>query len=189
MKTFVVLVILFLTVSVMFLVYLLVGGYNVAASRPHAEWVSRLANFTVERSVRREGMKQRGPQFFNEIRARRGARPYHDLCATCHGGPGVPPSEMGRGMNPRPSDLRLSASKWTREEIFWITKNGLKLRGMPGFGSSRDDKVLWEVATFVKERLPALDSLGYAQLAGIHPPPPPDTAGCREIKKGDPARR
>src|SRR5688572_18809422 len=146
MKAWISLVILVLLLVVAFLVYLLVGGYNVAASRPHAQWVSRFADFTVERSVRREGIKQIGPRYFNEIRARRGARPYHELCSTCHGAPGVPASEMGMGMNPRPSDLRLVTSKWSREEIFWIVKHGLKLRGMPGFAQSRNDKILWEVA-------------------------------------------
>ncbi len=65
-------------------------------------------------------------------------------CASCHGLDGRTPSEIGRGMYPRASDLGSApAQEWSDIEPFWIIKNGVHLTGMPSFGKVLSDEEIW----------------------------------------------
>ena len=49
-------------------------------------------------------------------------------------------------MNPPPSDLSHSAQTLTAEELFWITKNGIRMTGMPAWAPTHEDEDLWGMA-------------------------------------------
>src|SRR5262245_23013522 len=72
----------------------------------------------------------------NTPEAQREARlHFADHCAICHGNDGSGETTMGRGMYPKPPDLRASQTQErTDGEIFWIIENGVRLTGMPAFG-------------------------------------------------------
>jgi hypothetical protein len=70
---------------------------------------------------------------------------------------------MGQGLNPPPPDLADSAAHMTPAELFWVTKNGIKMTGMPAWGATHADEALWPVVAFMT-RLPELDGAGYAAL-------------------------
>src|SRR5215813_13178063 len=60
---------------------------------------------------------------------------FADHCAICHGNDGSGDTMMGRGMYPRPPDLRAAQTQDRSDgEIFWIIENGVRLTGMPAFG-------------------------------------------------------
>jgi hypothetical protein len=62
------------------------------------------------------------------------------------------------------SRIRLSmASRWSRAELFWIAKNGIKMSGMPAFGSTHKDEEIWRVVSFV-QRLPRVTEEDYAKM-------------------------
>jgi hypothetical protein len=86
------------------------------------------------------------------------------MCATCHGAPGLERSEIGKGMNPRPPDLADVAAEWTDRELFWITSNGIKLAGMPGFGLTHSDGEIWGIVAFLR-RLENMSAAEYRRLA------------------------
>jgi hypothetical protein len=46
----------------------------------------------------------------------------------------------------------------------WIIKHGVKLTGMPAWGLTHDDELLWDVVAFVR-RLPKLTPEQYEALA------------------------
>lgn len=60
-----------------------------------------------------------------------------------------------------PPRLATAAEKWQPRELFYITKHGVKLTGMPA--RQRDDQV-WAVVAFLQE-LAGLDGRQYRQLA------------------------
>ncbi len=67
---------------------------------------------------------------------------------------------MGQGLNPPAPDIAISAANMTAAELFWVTKNGIKMTGMPAWGATHDDDALWPVIALMK-KLPDLDAAGY----------------------------
>ena len=78
-----------------------------------------------------------------------GAKVYQAQCAVCHGTLGQPDSLIARGMFPYPPQL-LPPKKGVTDDLvgetYWKVKNGIRLTGMPGFGSTLTDTELWQVS-------------------------------------------
>jgi mono/diheme cytochrome c family protein len=66
-------------------------------------------------------------------------------------------------MNPPPPDLADRAKVRTPAELFWVTKHGIRMTGMPAWGPTHSDKQLWELVAFV-EKLPELSKVEYQKL-------------------------
>jgi mono/diheme cytochrome c family protein len=90
-------------------------------------------------------------------------------CANCHGGPGVDWAKFSEGLNPGPPDLKEVAPKLSAREIFWVVKNGIRMTGMPSFGTigAKDDEV-WKITAFVKA-LPKVTPAEYAGWTAAKP--------------------
>jgi len=48
-------------------------------------------------------------------------------------------------------------------ELFWVTKNGIKMTGMPAWGATHDDDAIWPVVAFMT-KLPGLNASQYQEL-------------------------
>jgi mono/diheme cytochrome c family protein len=83
-------------------------------------------------------------------------------CAVCHGAPGVPKGDIGRGLNPQPPDLAQASADSTPAELFWVIKHGIKMTGMPSWRDHGDDE-LWATVAFLK-KLPGMTEQDYARL-------------------------
>jgi mono/diheme cytochrome c family protein len=95
---------------------------------------------------------------------REGMLHFADHCAICHGNDGSGATAMGRGMYPKPPDLRAATTQSRSDgELFWIIENGVRLTGMPAFGGTTpggddahaDPRDSWKLALFIRH-LPAL---------------------------------
>jgi mono/diheme cytochrome c family protein len=76
---------------------------------------------------------------------------YGTDCSMCHGADGHTPTDNGRWMYPRASDLTSpGVGQYTDRELFWIIKNGIRLTGMPAFGKVESDENIWDLANYVK---------------------------------------
>lgn len=144
--------------------FMYAGIYNVAASEPHTRFVFWVLSTTMENSVRARADRVQVPQDFEARVTDEGVRHYRLMCETCHGAPGVEPSETGKGLNPEPPELNEEAEKWSPAELFWIVKHGVRMSGMPAFGKTRSDEALWRIVSFVK-KLPEIKPAEYKQLA------------------------
>src|SRR5262249_8064890 len=63
---------------------------------------------------------------------------------------------------PRAPELR-HRSDLTPAEQFWIIKHGVKMTGMPAWGVTHDDELLWDVVAFVR-KLPELTPEQYETM-------------------------
>ncbi len=159
LKTTIVLVAIVVAVFTAF-VYL--GIYNVAATKPHTELASKVFEVVRTRSIQVRAKNITLPSSSdNDIIT--GAHHYEEMCVTCHGGPGINPSEIGKGLNPKPPNLGKSAKRWNSKELFWILKHGIKMTGMPAFGPTHTDKELWSIVAFI-ERLPEISEEEYKNM-------------------------
>ena len=145
--------------------YMYSGLADVAATSPHWALTGWVLSTTMDRSVRRHARGIEPPAGFDaEEHVREGAEAYDAMCASCHGAPGVGRGVVGQGLEPRPPDLSEEADDWSPAEIFWITENGVRMTGMPGFGPTHSADELWDLVAFVK-RLPQMSAAEYRALA------------------------
>src|SRR5262245_22029452 len=110
---------------------------------------------------------------------------FADHCAICHGNDGSGETAMGRGMYPKPPDLRGSQTQERSDgEIFWIVENGVRLTGMPAFGGSQangNSQDSWKLVHFIRH-LPALTPEERIEMEKYNPKGPEDLQEDQEEK-------
>lgn len=142
------------------IVFIYSGTYNIAATEPHsllAEWVFNTAK---KYSVKKHSEHIARPKLSDDSLVKKGFDHYENMCAGCHGAPGSNPAE---GFNPSPPNLTEEAEELSATELFWVTKNGIKMTGMPAFGLSHSDEEIWSIVAFLKQ-LPDLTEGDYKEL-------------------------
>jgi len=97
----------------------------------------------MHRSVRSRASGVEPPPLDEPAMLSRGAACYVDKCVRCHGGPGVAQAEIGRSMQPLPGPLADASAKWRPGELYWITRNGIMMSGMPAWQHRLPDADLW----------------------------------------------
>lgn len=144
------------------------GLYNVAADIPHTEPVYWLLQTTRERSIAVRATDITVPSDLDDTRRiGSGAGQYAEMCASCHLAPGMKRTEIARGLNPRAPELRRKRQS-TPAEDFWVVKHGVKMTGMPAWGVTHDDEILWDVVAFL-QKLPELSPDQYRSLVKSAP--------------------
>jgi mono/diheme cytochrome c family protein len=139
------------------------GLYNIAADVPHTQPVYWLLETVRNRSVASRARDIVVPNDLNDPNLiSRGAGQYADMCSGCHLAPGMKRTEISRGLYPRAPELRRKTDL-TPAEQFWIVKHGVKMTGMPAWGVTHDDDLLWDVVAFV-HKLPELTPEQYETL-------------------------
>ena len=86
---------------------------------------------------------------------KKGLEHFADHCAMCHANDGSGAAEMGRGLYPRVPDMRLPATQsLTDGELFYIIENGVRLTGMPawGTGTPEGEEATWHLVRFIRRR-------------------------------------
>jgi mono/diheme cytochrome c family protein len=165
------------------------GLYNVAATVQHSQPVYSLMETALKHSVRLRARDIETPDLDDPDRILRGAALFHGKCVQCHGAPAVPQGDIGKSMQPVPGPLVDALQRWRPREIYWITRHGIKMSGMPAWEFRLDDAQLWDVVAFV-QRLPELTPQAYASAVKNAPL----AAGLTETSgagpnPGPPARR
>lgn len=143
----------------------LTGSYDVAASDPHWPTTRWLLNTALYNAVKTRGSESPAPpdDFGSTAMVRAGFQRYDDTCVHCHGSAVAEPDAWAAGMRPQPPDLAQIAESYSDRELFWVVDHGIKMTGMPSFGTAYDDAALWELVAFVAE-LPNLDEQDYDRL-------------------------
>ena len=164
-----------------------VGGGFVPIAADQGHWpITRAAlEFAMQRSVSTQSLAVKTPlhddQFLDApAQVRKGAGHYASGCMPCHGAPGVERQLVPRKMLPAPPPLvrKLAAGSWSREELFWIVKHGLKYTAMPSWPTQNRDDEVWAMVAFL-QRLPELSPADFRRLAfGGRDVAPGDCSGC-----------
>jgi mono/diheme cytochrome c family protein len=139
------------------------GIYDVGASTPHGPVSSWILETTRHSSIERRADQIEVPDLSDESLVLSGVNDFEAMCVQCHGAPGKQPGSVGKGLNPPAPDLAASAREMSAAELFWVTKNGIRMTGMPAWGETHGDDALWPVVALI-EALPELDAASYAEL-------------------------
>ena len=144
------------------------GAYNVAADIPHTRPVYWLLEIARERSIEVRAKDIAVPSNLSDAkRIESGAGQYAEMCAGCHLAPGMRRTEIARGLYPRAPELRRRAHSDPAED-FWVVKHGIKMTGMPAWGVTHSDELLWDVVAFL-QTLPELTAEQYQALVKSAP--------------------
>ena len=147
------------------------GLYDVAATEQHWQPTYNLLQTAMKRSVKQRARDIAEPPLADEAMALRGAGCFRDKCAQCHGAPGVAPEEPGKSMQPLPGPLVDARLHWRPRELYWLTRQGIRMSGMPAWEFRLRDEELWELVAFM-QRLPDLNAAQYADWTRRAPPAP-----------------
>jgi len=142
---------------------LLSGVYDIGADAPHWRWVERLAAAARNASIAARAEDIIPPDLSKPELIAKGAVHYSEMCAGCHGAPGIAESEIRKGLYPRPPELREAAHADASRQ-FWVIKHGIKMSAMPAWGATHDDDAIWGIVAFLR-KLPALSAAQYQALA------------------------
>lgn len=126
------------------------GIFDARASTPHDIFTAWSTHTTMVHSLKRTAEGVQAPVAFTPGQAVAGMGIYRAECVDCHGGPGVPRAAWVQGMNPSPPFLLDASRRWTRGQLFWVVKNGVKMTGMPAWGVTESDERIWDVVAFLE---------------------------------------
>lgn len=160
-------IIAFIAVLLVLLVGFIYSGiYNVSALYPDSAPVAWMLGTISDHSVHRHATGIKTPSLDDPTMIQAGLRHYREDCIMCHGAPGIPIGEIGRGLNPKPPEMTEAAGDWMPCELFWITKNGVRMTGMPAWGKISSDKEIWQIVAFT-QKLPSMTPAQYQKLSYI----------------------
>jgi mono/diheme cytochrome c family protein len=148
---------------VMLLIVVFSGWYDISTSNHDNAFINWWFENGGERSVEHHAAGIKAPPLDNPAIVQEGFKHYDGMCSGCHGAPGKPPSEISKGFWPDPPDLARTVPEWTPEEVFWITKNGMKFSAMPAWGPTHSDDKLWAITAFL-EKLPHMSGADYQRM-------------------------
>jgi mono/diheme cytochrome c family protein len=110
---------------------------------------------------------------------------FADHCATCHANDGSGETGMGRSLYPPAPDMRAARTQSLSDgELFSIIENGIRLTGMPawGTGTPEGERASWGLVHFIR-RLPSLTADDLARMESMNPRSP------QEFREEEEARR
>jgi len=107
------------------------------------------------------------PELMAEARAH-----FADHCAICHANNGSGNTEIGRNLYPKAPDMRLAQTQnLTDGELYYTIHNGIRLTGMPAWGTEERDDDSWKLVLFIRH-LPQLTPTEERAMEALNPKAP-----------------
>ena len=145
-------------------IVLLSGAYSTAATKQHFAITYKILEIGLRYSVRAYADSIVVPPLDSPEKVRLGLACYRQYCTQCHGAPGVARDDVGKGMLPSPSSLSQSGREWPAAHLYYVTKKGVRMAGMPAWEFRMSEDALWATVAYLKA-LPFLQESQYRELA------------------------
>jgi mono/diheme cytochrome c family protein len=99
---------------------------------------------------------------------------YADHCAACHANDGSGETEIGLGLYPKAPDMRREPTQsLTDGELFYIIENGVRMTGMPawGTGTPEGEEQTWHLVHVIRH-LPTMTDEEVETMKALNPRSP-----------------
>lgn len=126
------------------------GYMPVGADNPPGRYEKSLANMALDAHVDRNAPKQENPTQITNENLIDGAKEYEEHCAFCHGGAKSKISPLAGKFNPPVPQIINRVPHDPDANLFYVTKHGVRLTGMPAWGGHLSDEEIWKIIAFVK---------------------------------------
>jgi mono/diheme cytochrome c family protein len=101
----------------------------------------------------------------------RGMEHFADHCATCHANDGSGQTIFGKGLYPKPPDLRAAGTQNKSDgELYYTIANGVRLSGMPAFSEIHTPEKAWRLIVFIRH-LPQITPEELDEMKGLNRKP------------------
>jgi mono/diheme cytochrome c family protein len=97
---------------------------------------------------------------------------FADHCAICHGNDGSGKTQIGQNLYPKAPDMRLPDTQNLADgELYCTIHNGIRLTGMPAWGTEQKDDDSWKLVVFIRH-LPRLTPVEEREMEALNPKGP-----------------
>lgn len=133
------------------------GMYPIGADNPPSGLERRLAGRALNVYADRHKPAGDNPAAPTPGNLTDGAKEYEEHCALCHGGAKAKISPIGEKFNPPAPQLINKIPHDPDAWLFWVTKHGVRMTGMPAWDGVLSDDDMWKIVAFIKhsDKLPA----------------------------------
>jgi mono/diheme cytochrome c family protein len=149
----------------------LFGLYPIGADNPPSALERSLAMRALDEYADRHKPDMDNPTQITTANLIEGAQQYEQHCALCHGGAKAKISPLRDKFNPPPPQLINHVPDDPDAWLFWVTKHGVRMTGMPTWTGVLSDDEIWKIVAFIKhsESLPADVQAAWKQAAEAGP--------------------
>ena len=148
----------------------LTGAFG-ALERPSLfeQWLSNEARHfaTPSEAKKLQNPVASSPEVIEEARVH-----WADHCASCHANNGSGDTHMGRNLYPKAPDMRAVPTQQLSDgELYYIIQNGVRLTGMPAWGSAGDgngNQDSWKLVIFIRH-LPGMTAQEAERMQKLNP--------------------
>lgn len=143
------------------------GKFPVGADNTPGKFERSIANMAMDEYVDRNAPHQQNPIQPTIENLTQGAREYEEHCAFCHGGAAQRVSSMRGKFNPPVPQIINRIPHDPDANLWWITKHGIRLTGMPAWSDILTDDEIWKIVAFIKasDKLPPEVQTAWQQAA------------------------
>jgi mono/diheme cytochrome c family protein len=100
---------------------------------------------------------------------RAGMEHFSDHCATCHSNDGGGKTFFGKGLYPKPPDLRAAGTQDKSDgELYYTIQNGVRLSAMPAFSEVHTSAQTWRLVLFIRH-LPRITAEELNDMKALNP--------------------
>jgi mono/diheme cytochrome c family protein len=133
------------------------GLYPIGADNPPGALERRLAERAMDVYADKHKPDGDSPVPVTPANLLEGATAYEQHCALCHGGAQAKISPMQNKFNPPAPQFIDRIPHDEPAWLFWVTKHGVRMTGMPTWDGLLSDDAIWKVVAFIKnsDKLPA----------------------------------
>jgi mono/diheme cytochrome c family protein len=126
-------------------------------------------------SIPSNARNMHNPTEVSDLNRREARQHFADHCASCHANDGSGDTMYGKGLYPKPPDLRKPETQNLSDgELFWIIENGVRFTGMPAFGGGHgSEEDSWKLVRFIRH-LPQLADQERLEMEHANPKGPDD---------------
>ena len=152
--------------------YLKTAMHGFSARAEPSSMEAMMAQYARNTAMPASGKRMKNPVALTPTVQHEALAHFADHCAVCHGNSGDGQTMFGKGMYPKPPDLRASGTQnKTDGEIFYDIENGIRMSGMPAFGGSDSAEDSWKLVHFIRH-LPRLTATELTEMEALNPKSP-----------------
>ena len=182
MKTWKIALLLVIAVFAAGGVYLTILVRRGFSARENPSWIEAFAAQIAKSLAVPATYRLKNPYAPTAENIRQGEAHFADHCAICHANDGGGDTLFGKGLYPKPPDMRASETQNKSDgELYYTIENGVRLSGMPAFGpvSGKDpgtgDEETWKLVLFIRH-LPRITADELQDMNQLNPKTAADRA-------------
>jgi mono/diheme cytochrome c family protein len=167
------------------------GLYPIGADNPPSSLERTLAARAMDAYAEKHKPAGDNPVQVTPDNLMTGAKEYEEHCAFCHGGAKARISPMQNKFSPPAPQLINRIPHDDDPWLFWVTKHGVRMTGMPAWDAILTDEEMWKVIAFIKhsDKLPPQVQSAWQKVAATPGEIEEHTAEQHEHAAAQPATR